>query len=309
MYNYILPDGNKKQYPKLIDGLTFAKDISNSLAKKAVAIKVNGNLHDLSDIIEDQSEVEIITRDHPDSLELIRHDCAHILAEAVQELFPDTQVTIGPVIENGFYYDFAREESFKLDDFDRIEKKMHEIISRNMPFEKKEVSYEEAYDMFSKKNEGYKLELLEAIPKNEKIKLYSQGEWLDLCRGPHMASTGFVGKAFKLMKIAGAYWSGDSNNVMLQRIYGTAFASEKDLNNHLNMLEEAEKRDHRKLGREMDLFHFQEEGPGSVFWHKKGWALFSELVGYMRRRSHRAGYMEVNTPDMLDRSLWEASGH
>ena len=309
MYNYILPDGNKKQYPKLIDGLTFAKDISNSLAKKAVAIKVNGNLHDLSDIIEDQSEVEIITRDHPDSLELIRHDCAHILAEAVQELFPDTQVTIGPVIENGFYYDFAREESFKLDDFDRIEKKMHEIISRNMPFEKKEVSYEEAYDMFSKKNEGYKLELLEAIPKNEKIKLYSQGEWLDLCRGPHMASTGFVGKAFKLMKIAGAYWRGDSNNVMLQRIYGTAFASEKDLNNHLNMLEEAEKRDHRKLGREMDLFHFQEEGPGSVFWHKKGWALFSELVGYMRRRSHRAGYMEVNTPDMLDRSLWEASGH
>jgi len=309
MYKYNLLDGSQREFESQITAEELAKSISDSLLKKTLAVKIDGQLSDLSDLLPDGSKIELITKEHPDALELIRHDCAHVLAEAVQEIFPETQVTIGPVIENGFYYDFYREESFKPEDLIKIEKKMHEIISKNRHFEKKEVSRNEAIQIFKDKNEEYKVELISAIPDDQTIKLYSQGDWFDLCRGPHMVSTGQIGKAFKLMKIAGAYWRGDSNNVMLQRIYGTAWSSSEQLNAYLNMLEEAEKRDHRKLGREMNLFHFQEEGPGSVFWHKKGWTLFTELIDYMKRKGQKAGYLEVNTPDMLDRSLWEKSGH
>tara|TARA_E500000178_G_scaffold142349_1_gene141961 strand:- start:6622 stop:8544 length:1923 start_codon:yes stop_codon:yes gene_type:complete len=309
MYKYNLLDGSQREFASQITAEELAKSISDSLFKKTIAVKIDGQLSDLSDLLPNGSKIELITKEHPDALELIRHDCAHILAEAVQEIFPETQVTIGPVIENGFYYDFYREESFKPEDLIKIEKKMHEIISKNRHFEKKEVSRNEAIQIFKDKNEEYKVELISAIPDDQTIKLYSQGDWFDLCRGPHMVSTGQIGKAFKLMKIAGAYWRGDSNNVMLQRIYGTAWSSSEQLNVYLNMLEEAEKRDHRKLGREMNLFHFQEEGPGSVFWHKKGWTLFTELIDYMKRKGQKAGYLEVNTPDMLDRSLWEKSGH
>jgi len=309
MYEYNLLDGSQREFESQITGAELAKSISDSLFKKTIAVKIDGQLSDLSDSLPNGSKIELITKEHPDALELIRHDCAHVLAEAVQEIFPETQVTIGPVIENGFYYDFYREESFKPEDLIKIEKKMHEIISKNRQFEKKEVSRTEAIQIFKDKNEEYKVELISAIPDDQTIKLYSQGDWFDLCRGPHMVSTGQIGKAFKLMKIAGAYWRGDSNNVMLQRIYGTAWSSSDQLNAYLNMLEEAEKRDHRKLGREMNLFHFQEEGPGSVFWHKKGWTLFTELIDYMKRKGQKAGYLEVNTPDMLDRSLWEKSGH
>ena len=309
MYKYNLLDGSQREFASQITAEELAKSISDSLFKKTIAVKIDGQLSDLSDLLPNGSKIELITKEHPDALELIRHDCAHVLAEAVQEIFPETQVTIGPVIENGFYYDFYREESFKPEDLIKIEKKMHEIISKNRHFEKKEVSRNEAIQIFKDKNEEYKVELISAIPDDQTIKLYSQGDWFDLCRGPHMVSTGQIGKAFKLMKIAGAYWRGDSNNVMLQRIYGTAWSSSEQLNVYLNMLEEAEKRDHRKLGREMNLFHFQEEGPGSVFWHKKGWTLFTELIDYMKRKGQKAGYLEVNTPDMLDRSLWEKSGH
>ncbi len=309
MYKYNLLDGFQREFESQITAAELAKSISDSLFKKTIAVKIDGQLSDLSDLLPNGSKIELITKEHPDALELIRHDCAHVLAEAVQEIFPETQVTIGPVIENGFYYDFYREESFKPEDLIKIEKKMHEIISKNRQFEKKEVSRNEAIQIFKDKNEEYKVELISAIPDDQTIKLYSQGDWFDLCRGPHMVSTGQIGKAFKLMKIAGAYWRGDSNNVMLQRIYGTAWSSSDQLNAYLNMLEEAEKRDHRKLGREMNLFHFQEEGPGSVFWHKKGWTLFTELIDYMKRKGQKAGYLEVNTPDMLDRSLWEKSGH
>ena len=309
MYEYNLLDGSQREFESQITGAELAKSISDSLFKKTIAVKIDGQLSDLSNLLPNGSKIELITKEHPDALELIRHDCAHVLAEAVQEIFPETQVTIGPVIENGFYYDFYREESFKPEDLIKIEKKMHEIISKNRQFEKKEVSRNEAIQIFKDKNEEYKVKLISAIPDDQTIKLYSQGDWFDLCRGPHMVSTGQIGKAFKLMKIAGAYWRGDSNNVMLQRIYGTAWSSSDQLNAYLNMLEEAEKRDHRKLGREMNLFHFQEEGPGSVFWHKKGWTLFTELIDYMKRKGQKAGYLEVNTPDMLDRSLWEKSGH
>jgi len=309
MYKYNLLDGSQREFESQITAEELAKSISDSLFKKTLAVKIDGQLSDLSDLLPNGSKIELITKEHPNALELIRHDCAHVLAEAVQEIFPETQVTIGPVIENGFYYDFYREESFKPEDLIKIEKKMHEIISKNRHFEKKEVSRNEAIQIFKDKNEEYKVELISAIPDDQTIKLYSQGDWFDLCRGPHMVSTGQIGKAFKLMKIAGAYWRGDSNNVMLQRIYGTAWSSSEQLNAYLNMLEEAEKRDHRKLGREMNLFHFQEEGPGSVFWHKKGWTLFTELIDYMKRKGQKAGYLEVNTPDMLDRSLWEKSGH
>jgi len=309
MYKYNLLDGSQREFESQITAEELAKSISDSLFKKTLAVKIDGQLSDLSDLLPNGSKIELITKEHPDALELIRHDCAHVLAEAVQEIFPETQVTIGPVIENGFYYDFYREESFKPEDLIKIEKKMHEIISKNRHFEKKEVSRNEAIQIFKDKNEEYKVELISAIPDDQTIKLYSQGDWFDLCRGPHMVSTGQIGKAFKLMKIAGAYWRGDSNNVMLQRIYGPAWSSSEQLNAYLNMLEEAEKRDHRKLGREMNLFHFQEEGPGSVFWHKKGWTLFTELIDYMKRKGQKAGYLEVNTPDMLDRSLWEKSGH
>jgi len=309
MYKYILLDGSQREFNKQITGLELAKSISDSLAKKIIAIKINNELSDLNDLLPNNSKIELITKSHVEALSLIRHDCAHVLAEAVQTIFPNTQVTIGPVIENGFYYDFFREESFKPEDLSVIEKKMHEIISRNERFEKKEVSRDEAIKIFQEKGEEYKVELIKDIPEDDSIKIYSQGNWFDLCRGPHMSSTGQIGKAFKLMKIAGAYWRGDSKNVMLQRIYATAWTNMDELNSYINMLEEAEKRDHRKLGREMDLYHFQEEGPGSVFWHKKGWKLFTELIDYMKRKGLKAGYLEVNTPDMLDRSLWEKSGH
>ncbi|MBU2531859.1 MAG: threonine--tRNA ligase [Alphaproteobacteria bacterium] len=303
------PDGSVRQYPAGITGAALAEGISKSLAKKAVAMEIDGQLTDLADPIEHDAAVRILTRTDAEVLELIRHDCAHVLAEAVQELFPGTQVTIGPVIENGFYYDFARDEPFHLDDLEKIEAKMREIIQRNAPFTKEVWSREDAIAHFKAAGETYKVELIAAIPPGEDLKIYRQGEWLDLCRGPHMTSTGHIGGAFKLMKLAGAYWRGDSNNPMLQRIYGTAWASDQDLKAHLHQIEEAEKRDHRKLGREMDLFHFQEEGPGVVFWHPKGWELFQVLTNYMRRRQNAAGYREVNAPLILDKALWEASGH
>ena len=304
------PDGSVREYDSAMTGAELAESISKSLAKKAVAYVMDGTIRDLTDPLGASADVEILTREDPRALELIRHDCAHILAEAVQELFPGTQVTIGPVIENGFYYDFARNEPFTPDDLPVIEKKMREIIGRNKAFSKQVWSREKAKQVFAEKGESYKVELIDAIPEDQNLNIYYQGEdWFDLCRGPHMASTGQVGTAFKLMKVAGAYWRGDSNNPMLTRIYGTAFASDKDLQAYLTMLEEAEKRDHRRLGREMDLFHFQEEGPGVVFWHSKGWRMFQTLVSYMRRRLDTHGYQEVNAPQVLDKSLWETSGH
>ncbi len=303
------PDGSKRDYDPAMTGLALAESISKSLAKKSVAYAVDGTVRDLSEPLGASGKVEIITREDPRALELIRHDCAHVLAEAVQELFPGTQVTIGPVIENGFYYDFARNEPFTPDDLPVIEKKMREIIARNKPFTREVWSRDKAKQVFSDKGEAYKVELIDAIPEGQDLKIYYQGDWFDLCRGPHMASTGQIGNAFKLMKVAGAYWRGDSNNPMLTRIYGTAFASDADLQAYLLMLEEAEKRDHRRLGREMDLFHFQEEGPGVVFWHAKGWKMFQNLVSYMRRRLDDHGYQEVNAPQVLDKSLWEISGH
>ncbi|MFJ7353900.1 threonine--tRNA ligase [Phyllobacterium sp. NPDC097923] len=302
------PDGSKREYDAAISGAELAESISKSLAKKAVAYAVDGVVRDLSDPLQQSGSIEILTRDDPRALELIRHDCAHVLAEAVQELFPGTQVTIGPVIENGFYYDFAKNEPFTPDDLPLIEKKMREIIARNRPFTKEIWSREKARKVFADKGEAYKVELVDAIPEGQDLKIYAQGDWYDLCRGPHMASTGQIGNAFKLMKVAGAYWRGDSNNPMLSRIYGTAFATDAELQSYLHVLEEAEKRDHRKLGREMDLFHFQEEGPGVVFWHAKGWRMFQTLVSYMRRRLDGV-YQEVNAPQVLDKSLWETSGH
>jgi threonyl-tRNA synthetase len=303
------PDGSVREYDAATTGAELAESISKSLAKKAVAYAVDGTVRDLSDPLGASGAIEILTREDPRALELIRHDTAHVLAEAVQELFPGTQVTIGPVIENGFYYDFARNEPFTPDDLPVIEKKMREIIQRNKPFTKQVWSREKAKQVFADKGESYKVELVDAIPEGQDLKIYDQGEWFDLCRGPHMASTGQIGNSFKLMKVAGAYWRGDANNPMLTRIYGTAFANDADLNAYLHMLEEAEKRDHRRLGREMDLFHFQEEGPGVVFWHAKGWRMFQTLVAYMRRRLDSHGYQEVNAPQVLDKSLWETSGH
>ncbi len=303
------PDGSVREYDASMTGADLAESISKSLAKKAVAYAVDGTVRDLSDPLGASGKVEILTREDPRALELIRHDTAHVLAEAVQELFPGTQVTIGPVIENGFYYDFARNEPFTPDDLPVIEKKMREIIQRNKPFTKEIWSREKAKQVFADKGENYKVELVDAIPAGQDLKIYYQGDWFDLCRGPHMASTGQIGNSFKLMKVAGAYWRGDANNPMLTRIYGTAFANDNDLQAYLHMLEEAEKRDHRRLGREMDLFHFQEEGPGVVFWHAKGWKMFQNLVSYMRRRLDSHGYQEVNAPQVLDKSLWETSGH
>ena len=303
------PDGNKKEVDKGINGLELASQISKSLAKESVAIKINNEIKDISLPINSDASVAILKRDSEEALELIRHDCAHVMAEAVQELFPGTQVTIGPAIENGFYYDFARDEPFTVSDLPKIEKKMHDIIQKNKNFIREVWSKEELIKYFKDKGEDYKVELINDLPDNEEISIYKQGDWLDLCRGPHMVSTKQIGKAFKLMKVAGAYWRGDSSNTMLTRIYGTAWATEKDLEQHLLQIEEAEKRDHRKLGREMDLFHFQEEAPGAVFWHPKGWTLFQSLINYMRNRQDKAGYVETNTPDMMDKSLWETSGH
>jgi threonyl-tRNA synthetase len=302
------PDGAVRQFEPGVTGAIVAGTISKSLEKKAVALVLNGRLTDLATPIEVDAEIRIVTRDEPEALGLIRHDCAHVLAEAVQELFPGTQVTIGPVIENGFYYDFYRAEPFTPEDFPAIEKKMREIIARNAAFTKEVWSRDRARDTFRAKGESFKVELLDAIPEGEEIRIYRQGQWFDLCRGPHMPSTGRIGSAFKLMKVAGAYWRGDSKNPMLTRIYGTAWADQKQLDEYLHALAEAEKRDHRKLGREMDLFHFQEEGPGVVFWHPKGWTLFQQLIAYMRRRLKR-DYSEVNAPQILDKALWETSGH
>lgn len=309
MVSLTFPDGSSRDFDDGVTGGDVAASISKSLSKKAVSVRLDGDLADLSLPIEADAKIEIVTRDDDAALELIRHDAAHVMAEAVQELYPGTQVTIGPVIENGFYYDFAREEPFTPDDFPKIEAKMREIIQRNAPFTREVWSREQTKEHFAAKGEHYKVELLDAIPDGEDVRIYKQGDWLDLCRGPHMPSTGKVGNGFKLLKIAGAYWRGDSNNPMLQRIYGTAWGSEKELKAYLLQLEEAEKRDHRRLGREMDLFHFQEEAPGSVFWHAKGWNVFQALINYMRRRQDEAGYLEVNSPDMMERSLWERSGH
>ncbi len=309
MIEVILPDGAKRQLVSGSTGTALATDISKSLAKKAIAIKQNGKLVDLALELTDGAAVEVITIDSPEALELLRHDCAHVLAEAVQELFPGTQVTIGPAIENGFYYDFAREQPFTPDDLEIIQKRMKEIIDRNEPFIREEWDRQEAIKFFESKGEAYKAELIRDLPESETISIYRQGEWLDLCRGPHMPSTGRVGAAFKLMSVAGAYWRGDHRNAMLQRIYGTVWRSEKELAAHLTMLEEAEKRDHRRLGREMDLFHLQEEAAGSIFWHAKGWTLYRQIEAYMRHRLEGAGYFEVKTPQLVDRALWEASGH
>jgi threonyl-tRNA synthetase len=302
------PDGAVRQYPKGVSGFDIAKGISPSLAKRTVAMALDGVVSDLNDPIETDARLELINRDDPRALELIRHDAAHVLAEAVQTLWPKTQVTIGPVIENGFYYDFYREEPFTPEDFAAIEKKMRELIAKDKPFTKEVWDREKTKQVFRDKGEAFKVELVDAIPGTEPIKIYYQGDWFDLCRGPHMTSTGKIGNAFKLMKVAGAYWRGDSSNQMLTRIYGTAFAKQEDLDAYLKQIEEAEKRDHRKLGRELDLFHFQEEGPGVVFWHPKGWTVFQALIAYMRRRL-AGDYSEVNAPQILDKSLWETSGH
>jgi len=303
------PDGNTKLVEKYISGLELANQISKSLAKESVAIKIDGQVCDLSLPLSQDCKVVIIKKDNEEALDIVRHDCAHVMAEAVQILYPGTQVTIGPSIENGFYYDFARKEPFTLSDLPKIEKKMHEIISRGEKFTREVWSRDEAISFFRNKGEHYKVELIEGLSADEEITIYKQGDWLDLCRGPHMLNTKQIGKGFKLMKVAGAYWRGDSSNTMLTRIYGTAWRNEKELENHLQQIEEAEKRDHRKLGKEMDLFHFQEEAPGAVFWHPKGWQLFQSLINYMRNRQDEAGYVETNTPDMMDKSLWETSGH
>src|SRR5665213_154921 len=309
MITLTFPDGAKREVEAGVSAAQVAASISKSLEKKAVAAVVNGQLVDLADPIMGDATLQIVTREDERALELIRHDAAHVLAEAVQELHPGTQVTIGPVIENGFYYDFFRNEPFTTADFAPIEKKMREIIARDKPFTKSTKTREEAKAFFRAKGENFKVELVDTIPGNEDLKFYDQGGWIDLCRGPHMTSTGKIGNAFKLMKVAGAYWRGDSSKQMLTRIYATAWANDKDLQAYVTALEEAEKRDHRKLGREMDLFHFQEEGPGVVFWHPKGWTIFQQLIAYMRRRLNRLGYQEVNAPQLLDKSLWETSGH
>ncbi len=308
MVTLTFPDGARREFQNGISGLDIAKGISPSLAKRTIAMALDGEVMDLTDPINRDARIEFISREDPRGLELIRHDAAHVMAEAVQELFPGTQVTIGPSIENGFYYDFFRNQPFTPEDFPAIEKKMKEIIARDKPFTKEVWTRDQAKKVFKDKGENFKVELVESIPADQELKIYKQGEWFDLCRGPHMPSTGKVGNAFKLMKVAGAYWRGDANNPMLTRIYGTAWPDQKQLDDYLHRLEEAEKRDHRKLGREMDLFHFQEEGPGVVFWHAKGWSLFQSIVAYMRRRL-RGDYEEVNAPQMLDKSLWETSGH
>ena len=299
-----LLDGKKISFTKSINGFELTKKISKSLEKSALIMEVDGELKDLSHEIIDDSKVRIITSKDQEGLEVIRHDAAHIMAMAVQELFPGTQVTIGPVIEDGFYYDFARKDPFTSDDLKKIEKKMSEIIDRDVKTRREVWQRDKAVTHFNKIGEKYKAEIIESIPKNEELTIYHHGDtWHDLCRGPHLSSSGKIGKAFKLTKVSGAYWRGDSNNEMLQRIYGTCWSSKKDLEDYLNRLEEAEKRDHRKLGKEMDLFHFREESPGSVFWHQKGWSLFQKLISYMRMKQETAGYQEINTPEILDRSL------
>ena len=304
-----LPDGSVREFDCPITGLELASDIGIGLAKAAIAIEINGQLLDVSRVIESDCEVKIITRKDEQALELIRHDAAHVMAQAVQELYPGTQVTIGPAIENGFYYDFARDEPFVPDDLEKIEVKMAEIVAADQPFLREVWDRERAVQTFQDMGEAFKAELIEGLPEGEDVFIYRQGNWFDLCRGPHLPSTGHVGKSFKLLKLAGAYWRGDSKNKMLQRIYGTAWRDSKELKNYLHQLEEAEKRDHRRLGREMDLFHFQEEAVGAAFWHPNGWTLYRTVEDYMRNRLNAAGYQEVKTPTLYDRILWENSGH
>ena len=302
------PDGASRQFEPGVTGFDIAKSISPSLAKRSVAMALDGALVDLLTPLDSDARIEFVSRDDPRALELIRHDAAHVLAEAVQELYPGTQVTIGPVIENGFYYDFYRDEPFTLEDLPGIEKKMREIVARDAKVTREVWPRDAAKDWFLARGETFKAELIDAIKSDEPLSIYKQGQWLDLCRGPHMPSVGKIGTAFKLMKVAGAYWRGDHNNPMLSRIYGTAWATQEELDAYLHRLEEAERRDHRRLGREMDLFHFQEEGPGAVFWHPKGWTLFQSVISYMRRRL-KGDYSEVNAPLLLDKTLWETSGH
>ena len=305
-----LPDGSTRSYEQAVTPAQIAADIGPGLAKAALCARIDGQQWDLTRPIESDAQLSLITsKDTEEALELIRHDCAHIMAEAVLELYPDTQVTIGPAIENGFYYDFHRETPFSTDDLDAIETRMHEIVDRDEPIERDVWTRDEAVAFYKEKQEPFKVELVEAIPEGETVSYYTQGGFIDLCRGPHLPSTGRAGHAFKLMKVAGAYWRGDSNNPMLQRIYGTAWQTEKELKGYLTMLEEAEKRDHRKLGKQLGLFHLQEEAAGSVFWHPKGWTVYREIEDYMRRRLNKADYAEVKTPQLVDRSLWEASGH
>jgi len=309
MVTLTFPDGAKRDYSPGVTAMEVAKSISKGLAKQVLAAKLDGELVDASLPIEGDAKLELVTAKDPEGLELIRHDAAHVLAEAVQELFPGTQVTIGPVIENGFYYDFHREEPFSADDFAAIEKKMTFIINRNDKFVREVWERNDAIAKFREMGEDFKAELIEDLPENETITVYRQGKWFDLCRGPHLPSTGKIGKAFKLMKVAGAYWRGDSNNPQLQRIYGTAWATQEELDAHLKQIEEAEARDHRRLGRQLKLFHFQEEAQGQAFWHPQGWTLYTTLQAYMARRQREYGYQEIKTPQLMDRKFWEASGH
>jgi threonyl-tRNA synthetase len=309
MPNITLPDGSVRQFDAATSGAEIAASIGKSLARDAVAVRVDGELYDLSRDIDADVRLEVVTRDSEDGLELLRHDAAHVLAEAVKELWPDTQVTIGPAIENGFYYDFAREEPFTEDDLEVIQARMQDIVDRDESIQREVWDRDDAIEFFRSIGEEYKAEIISSIPPGEAITLYRQGEFIDLCRGPHLPSTGKLGKAFKLTRVSGAYWRGDSDNEMLQRVYGTAWSNDKQLRKYLHMLEEAEKRDHRRLGRVMDLFHFQEEAPGAVFWHPKGWNLFQSLIEFMRQQQNAAGYLEINTPEIMSRSLWQASGH
>ena len=308
MISVTLPDGKIRELEKPLSGKDFAKTISNSLAKEVVAMEKDGEMVDISTIIDANCSINLIKLSDPQGLELLRHDCAHVMAEAVQELFPGTQVTIGPAIENGFYYDFFREEPFTTTDLAAIEKKMRQIIKANRPFEREEWAKSEAIEFFNGIGETFKAEIIEDLDEAT-VSIYKQGDWLDLCRGPHLPSTGKIGSAFKLMKVAGAYWRGNSDNEMLSRIYGTAWRNEKELDEHLNFLEEAEKRDHRKLAKVMDLFHFQDEAPGMAFWHPKGWSIYVALENFIRNKLLHAGYDEIKTPAVVDRKLWEASGH
>ena len=309
MPNITLPDGKQLSFSESVTGFQLAEKISKSLSKQALIISVDGQLKDLDFKIEKDSKVKIFTSKDKEGLETIRHDTAHILAMAVQELYPGTQVTIGPVIEDGFYYDFARKEPFTQEDLEKIENKMKDIVDRNEKTYREVWKRNDAIKHFKNNGEHYKAEIINSIPEGEEVSIYFHGKWHDLCRGPHLSSTGKIGKYFKLTKVSGAYWRGDSNNEMLQRVYGTSWSTQKELDEYLNRIEEAEKRDHRKLGKEMDLFHFREESPGSVFWHEKGWNLFQKLISYMRTKQDHAGYKEINTPEILDRTLWEKSGH
>ena len=309
MIEVFLPDGSSRQLPEGATGLDLANSVGRRLAQDAVAIRVNEKLSDIYLELPNQAQIEIVTRTQPDGVELLRHDAAHLMAQAVKELYPETQVTIGPVIENGFYYDFAREESFTPDDLERIEGRMRELVQENISIQREVWERDVAIAFFEEQGEVYKAQIIRDLPEDEVISLYRQGDFTDLCRGPHLPSTGLLGQGFKLMKLAGAYWRGKSENAMLQRIYGTAWSNEKELNGYLHQLEEAERRDHRRLGREMGLFHFQDEALGSVFWHPKGWTLYRICEQYMRQRLEKAGYVEVKTPQLVDRLLWEKSGH